>query len=266
MGKRWIHKSVAKTHGVSEDVVRRIYEVVQTSKKQGLLGGHMLDFLERHVGRRLVGPEYGVFREAKSHLAYNPEGGYGGPKPTGIAAVPSVRARADDPTYEKANRLAHHADAAIDDLLRKNEKTPWKILDGSNRGVIHAAADELCVAGDLYEEAGATIKAGTLRQRAKHARSGDHHQLVAYRSHLSKRGHLKKSTKRSHLTKQSKRSGGRPTSDILHQTERGYITIEPTGKTMSYVVWINGPTAAVRMHTIGMGLSNAFQRAKDKLG
>jgi hypothetical protein len=52
---------------------------------------------------------------------------------------------------------------------------------------------------------------------------------------------------------------------ILYANQRGYITLETTGKSTSYVVWLHGATAAVRSHTIGTGLSDAFERAKARL-
>jgi len=40
----------------------------------------------------------------------------------------------------------------------------------------------LDVAADLYEEAGVNIRAGSLHERARHARSGDDAKLAAYES------------------------------------------------------------------------------------
>lgn len=52
---------------------------------------------------------------------------------------------------------------------------------------------------------------------------------------------------------------------IVHETSRGYISLEPTGKSMSYKVWLHGPTSATCIGTFGAGLTNAFDRAKEKL-
>lgn len=54
-------------------------------------------------------------------------------------------------------------------------------------------------------------------------------------------------------------------TNILYETLLGYITLEKTGKSKSYVVWIHTGTAAIRRHTIGEKIPNAFERAKDKL-
>ena len=53
--------------------------------------------------------------------------------------------------------------------------------------------------------------------------------------------------------------------NILHETPLGYITLEKTGKSKSYVVWIFEGTAALRRHTLSEKIPNAFERAKDKL-
>jgi hypothetical protein len=52
---------------------------------------------------------------------------------------------------------------------------------------------------------------------------------------------------------------------ILYETPRGYITLEKTGKSTSYVVWLHGAIAAVRISTIGARLTDAFDRAKARL-
>lgn len=54
-------------------------------------------------------------------------------------------------------------------------------------------------------------------------------------------------------------------TDILYETPLGYITLEQTGKSRSYVVWIHFETASIRRHTLGEKIPNAFERAKDKL-
>jgi hypothetical protein len=54
-------------------------------------------------------------------------------------------------------------------------------------------------------------------------------------------------------------------ADILYETPLGYITLERTGKSKSYVVWIHTETASVRRHTLSEKIPNAFERAKDKL-
>lgn len=52
---------------------------------------------------------------------------------------------------------------------------------------------------------------------------------------------------------------------ILADTPHGYITIEKTGKSESYIVWRHQGTAAVRAATFGLGLTDAWARAKAKL-
>lgn len=61
------------------------------------------------------------------------------------------------------------------------------------------------------------------------------------------------------------RKRGLGAANIVYQTSDGHVTIEQTGKSKSYVVWINEGVAAVRKGTFGVTVSNAFQRAKDKL-
>lgn len=53
--------------------------------------------------------------------------------------------------------------------------------------------------------------------------------------------------------------------EIVFSNPKGHITIERTGKGFSYLVWVNNGTAATRLHAIGLGISNAFERAKAKL-
>lgn len=179
---RWIHRTVAQRYNVPEDVVRRIYAAVQIAKRQGLHGGYAADFIERSVGRKLVGHEYDVAARAKERLGYVPPGGYGGPKPKGRAKEP-LRARSNDPKIERAERMAARADATIKDVLRRR-KHPSFGWDESNdtrdRDLLRHAADELDVAADLYEEAGAGVRAGTLHERARLARRGDYKLLAAY--------------------------------------------------------------------------------------
>lgn len=179
--KRWNHGSVAQSLHVPEDVVRRIYAAVQTAKRQGLYGGHMADLIERSVGRKLVGAEYTVAARAKEHLSYDPPGGYGGPKPMGTAKAPS-RAKYDDPKIQRGQQLASRANTIISDVLRRRQ-TSWVTSSddaAKQRDLLRQAADELDVAADLYEEAGASISAGTLHERAKIARRGDYALLAAY--------------------------------------------------------------------------------------
>lgn len=52
---------------------------------------------------------------------------------------------------------------------------------------------------------------------------------------------------------------------ILYETPRGYITIEQTGKSQSYIVWRHEGTAAVKYGTYGLGATNAWGRAKERL-
>jgi hypothetical protein len=171
---RWIHKEVARALNVSEDVVRRIYAAVQTAKRQSLHGGHMVDLVERSVGRKLIGDEYAVATRAKEYLGYSPPGGYGGPKPSGAAKEP-LRARYDDPKVQKAAWIAAGADRIIKNLARPN-----LTLVPLDYDLLRGAADELEVAADLYEEAGARVRAGTLRERARLARRGATKLLATY--------------------------------------------------------------------------------------
>lgn len=44
-----------------------------------------------------------------------------------------------------------------------------------------------------------------------------------------------------------------------------HITVEQTGKSQSYIVWLNKGCSAVRKATVGLNVPNAFDRAKGKL-
>lgn len=175
--KRWNHKDVARAHDVSEEMVRRIYAAIRLAKKQGLYGGHTVDLVERAVGRRLMGGEYAVSTKAHEHLQHKPPSGYGGPTPRGAAAEPS-RARYDDKRVEEADRIAANSERAIQDVRRR--KDPFSDWSTRDRQQLRDAADELDVAADLYEVAGANIRAGTLHERARAARAGDSAKLAAY--------------------------------------------------------------------------------------
>ncbi len=175
--KRWVHRDVAHANDVAEDVVRRIYAAVQTAKKQGLHGGYAVDLVERMVGRKLMAGEYTVASKARTHLGYAPPGGYGGPKPRGSAKEPA-RAAYDDPSIVRAKQLIASADAVIRDLAAKDR--PWGLDEARVRGRLQQVADELDVAADLYEEAGAKVRAGTIRARANLARQGNYAQLRTY--------------------------------------------------------------------------------------
>jgi hypothetical protein len=179
---RWNHGAIAKSYDVPEDVVRRIYATVQTAKKQGLYGGYAADLVERNVGRKLVGGEYDVYARAKEHLSYDPPGGYGGPRPTGAAKEPP-RVGYDDPKIEKASRAASKAERVIKDLLdkRRHPTFGWDWdKQTKDRALLGDVADELDVAADLYEEAGASVRGGTLRERARSARAADYPKLAIY--------------------------------------------------------------------------------------
>ena len=180
--KRWAHRAVAQRYEVPEDVVRRIYAAVQTAKQQGLYGGFYADLVERSVGRKLRGGEYDVAAKAKEHLGYDPPGGYGGPKPKGSAKEP-LRPTYDDPKLERASRAVASAEKVIKEVLqrRRHPRFGWdETNDASDRELLRQAADELDVAADLYEEASAGIRAGTLHERAKLARRGDYRRLDVY--------------------------------------------------------------------------------------
>ncbi len=193
MAKRWDHRSKARLHDVAEDVVRRIYATVQTAKKQGLYGGYAADLLERNVGRRLTGHELVIWRLAKQHLEYDPPGGYQGPKPTGVAKEPPrPNWSYDDPKARDADRMVSCADRRIDEVIKRGKS--WAPFDPTkDREILRSAADDLAVAADAYEELGAKIRAGTLRERAEHARRGNHNFLTSYRSHETKKSKTKHS-------------------------------------------------------------------------
>ena len=179
---RWMHKDIARAYGVPEDVVRRIYATVQTAKKQGLHGGYAADLVERNVGRKLVGGEYDVYTKAKEHLSYDPPGGYSGPRPTGAAKEPP-RVGYDDPKIEEASRVASQAERVIKDILakRRHKSFGWDWdKQAGDRALLGNIADELEVAADLYEDAGSNVRAGTLRERARYARSADYPKLEIY--------------------------------------------------------------------------------------
>jgi len=162
--------------------VRRIYATVQTAKRQGLYGGYYLDLLERNVGRKLVGAEYTVSTLAKEHLGYDPPSGYQGPKPKGSAKEPQ-RPKYDDPKVRAADPIRSSAERIIKAVLdrRRDPRFGWdESNDSQDRELLQRAADELDVAADLTEEAGARVWAGTLRERAKQARRGDYRLLDAY--------------------------------------------------------------------------------------
>lgn len=162
--------------------MRRIYATVQTAKRQGLYGGYYLDLLERNVGRKLVGAEYTVSTLAKEHLGYDPPSGYQGPKPKGSAKEPQ-RPKYDDPKVRAADPIRSSAERIIKAVLdrRRDPRFGWdESNDSQDRELLQRAADELDVAADLTEEAGARVWAGTLRERAKQARRGDYRLLDAY--------------------------------------------------------------------------------------
>ena len=179
---RWMHKDIARSYEVPEDVVRRIYATVQTAKKQGLYGGHAADLVERNVGRKLVGGEYDVYAKAKKHLSYDPPGGYSGPRPTGTAKEPP-RAKYGDPKIAKAAGVESQAERVIKDILakRRHKSFGWDWdKQAGDRALLGSVADELEVAADLYEDAGAGVRSGTLRERARYARSADYPKLDSY--------------------------------------------------------------------------------------
>lgn len=55
------------------------------------------------------------------------------------------------------------------------------------------------------------------------------------------------------------------TKDIIYQNSHGHVTIEQTGKSQSYVVWLNDGTSAIRKATFGTNVTDALNRAKGKL-
>lgn len=50
--------------------------------------------------------------------------------------------------------------------------------------------------------------------------------------------------------------------NIIYQNSNGHITIEQTGKSQSYVVWLNNGCSAVRKATFGVNVTNALDRCK----
>lgn len=179
--KRWNHRKIARGYLVAEDVVRRIYAAVQTAKRQGLYAGHLADLIERSVDRNLSGAEYTVASLAREHLGYDLPSGYGGPKPKGSAKEPP-RSQAG-PKTETAAQIAGRANTSIKEVLdrRRDARFGWdETNDASDRERLRHAADELDVAADLYEEASAGVRAGTLHERAKLARRGDYRRLDVY--------------------------------------------------------------------------------------
>jgi hypothetical protein len=178
MPKRWIHKDVALRRKVAEDIVRRIYAAVQIAKRQGLHGGYTVDLIERSVGRDLTVYEHSVAHLAREHLSYScPPCGYGGPKPWGSAKEPS---RAIDRTkIGEAMQLVSGGDAIIRAVLERRERST-RSRKPSFSVLLKKAADILDVAANACEQAGATIRAGTLRERAMYARRGDFSMLALY--------------------------------------------------------------------------------------
>lgn len=176
--KRWVHRTVAQEFDVPEDVVRRIYAAVQAAKKQGLRGGYAVDLVERMVGRRLIGDEYGVEKRARQHLQYDPETGYGGPEPRGESAEP-MRAH-DEKMVLTARQLADRAERTIKTVMDRLATSSWD--ERKDPALLQQAAGELDAAADAFEEAGPrfNVRAGTLRKRAELARSGHYRKLLTY--------------------------------------------------------------------------------------
>lgn len=52
---------------------------------------------------------------------------------------------------------------------------------------------------------------------------------------------------------------------IVYENDRGYVSIEQTGKSESYIVWLHDGVAARKIGTFGTGVTNALARAKAKL-
>ena len=52
---------------------------------------------------------------------------------------------------------------------------------------------------------------------------------------------------------------------IVYETPKGYISRERTGKSESYLVWEHGAVAARKIGTFGVGVTDAFNRAKAQL-
>lgn len=176
---RWVNADVARRYDVPEDVVRRIYKAVQTAKKQGLHGGHYVDFVERVVGRKLRGGEFDVSARAKKHLGYDPPGGYQGPKPRGSAREPLREV--DERRIAEARKLVSDANRVIEDAINRRQRGhAWD--DATMRVLLSRAADDLDVAADAYEAAGPrlAVLAGTLRERGRLARAMDLERLAYY--------------------------------------------------------------------------------------
>jgi len=176
--KRWIHKDVARRRHVAEDIVRRIYGAVQIAKRQRLHGGYTVDLIERSVGRNLTVYESNVAHLAREHLGYSsPPCGYGGPKPQGSAKEPSRAI--DQVKVNGAMRLVSEGDAIITDVL-KRRKQSTRSRKPSFSALLNKAANILNVAARACARAGATIRAETLRERAKYARCADFDMLELY--------------------------------------------------------------------------------------
>jgi hypothetical protein len=173
--KVWIHKDVALYRNVDEQIVRRIYAAVQIAKRQGLHGGYTVDLIERSVGRNLTVYEESVAHLAREHLNYScPPCGYGGPKPRGSAKEPS---RAIDRTkVNEARRLVSSGDAIIRDIIARRDRST-RSRKPSFSVLLKKAANILDVAVNACEQAGAALRAETLRERAKYVRRGDFDML-----------------------------------------------------------------------------------------
>jgi len=176
--KRWIHKDVALRSKVAEDIVQRIFVAVQIAKLQGLHGGYTVDLIERSVGHCLTVYEHGVAHLAREHLGYSsPPHGYGGPKPQGSAKAPSRTI--DRIKVDEAMRLVSGGDAIIRDVLARRERST-RSRKPSFSVLLKKAANILDVAANACKQAGAVLRAGTLSERAKYARSGNFNMLALY--------------------------------------------------------------------------------------
>lgn len=178
MTTRWIHKDVALRRHVAEAIVRRIYGAVQIAKRQGLHGGYTVDLIERSVGRNLTLYENNVAHLAREHLGYScPPCGYGGPNPRGSARAPSRAI--DRAKVDEAMRLVPGGDAIIRDVLARRDRST-RSRKPSFSVPLKKAADILDVAAKACAQAGAALRAGTLRARANYARRGDFEMLALY--------------------------------------------------------------------------------------
>ncbi len=183
---RWIHKDVARQYDVPENVVRTIYAAVQTAKKQGMYGGQYADFVEREVGRKLRGNEYTVSAAAKQHLNYDPPGGRNYDLKLRGRAKEPARASYNDSQILQAEPILGAANRIIKDVLDRNEHPRFQghynstEVTRGDREALETAALELEVAADLYEGAGAKVRAGTIRERAKLARRVELNALSKY--------------------------------------------------------------------------------------